>query len=271
MTWWEGDLAYVTAGDEAIDDQFLAILDLAQPDRPREVGRWWYPGQAAGEPRTWDRSWRVRLHHAIVRDGVAYCAWWDQGVVALDVTHPEAPTLIGQLRLGHEVSQATHTACPLPGRKVMVTTEERIAEGCGGVTPNARLVDIADPAHPFVLSTLPVPVGDFCDRGGRFGPHNVHEPKPGTLIDASTVYLTYFSGGLRVYDVSDPAVPTEIAAYVPDPPPGQAACQSNDVLVATDGRIYVTDRLRGGLHILELTAGAAAARPTGGASRPSTV
>jgi hypothetical protein len=108
---------------------------------------------------------------------------------------------------------------------------------------------------------FPVPQGDFCDKGGRFGPHNVHEPKPGTLIDGDTVYLTYFNAGLRVFDVHDPSAPTEIAYYVPDPPAGQPTPQLNDVLVGPDGLIYVTDRLGGGLYILEMSAEAAAARP----------
>lgn len=260
MTWWEGPLAYVTAGDDAIEEQFLAILDLSTPDRPREVGRWWYPGQATGETRDWDDTWRVKLHHAIVRDGLAYCGWWDKGVVILDVRDPASISQVGSLDLGHDVSHAVHTACPLPGRSVMVTTEERIAEGCVGVAPNARLVDIADPTRPRVIATFPVPEGDYCSRGGRFGPHNIHEPKPGTLVDGSTVYLTYFNGGLRVFDVADLTDPIEIAHFVPDPPDGQAATQLNDVTVAEDGRIYVTDRLHGGMYILELTVSAAAAR-----------
>jgi hypothetical protein len=262
MTWWDGPLAFVTAGDDQLEKQFLVILDLTVPSRPREVGRWWFPGQHHGEDRAWDDGWWVKLHHAIVRDGIAYCGYWDQGVVTLDVNEPAAPSLIGHLQLGHDVARATHTVCPLPGRPVAVTTEERIPAGCVGVAPNMRLIDISDPAALRVLSTFPVPEGDFCDRGGRFGPHNVHEPKPGGLIDENTVFATYFNAGLRVYDVSDASAPTEIAHYVPDPPPGQAASQLNDIFVGPDGLVYVTDRIAGGLHIVELTAGAASARPS---------
>jgi hypothetical protein len=262
MTWWDGPLAYVTAGADDVEKQFLVILDLSDPTRPREVGRWWFPGQHRDEAKAWGDDWWVKLHHAIVRDGFAFCGWWDQGLVVLDVHDPSQPQLAAHLNPGHDVQRATHTFCPLPGRDVAVTTEERIPAGCVGVAPNARLIDIADPRAPRILSTFPVPQGDFCDRGGRFGPHNVHEPKPGGLIDGNTVYMTYFNAGLRVFDVSDPNSPTEIAFYVPDPPPGQPATQLNDILVAPDGLIYVTDRLNGGLHILELTAGAAAARPT---------
>lgn len=261
MTWWEGPLAYVTTSDAGFLDQVLVILDLSQPARPREVGRWWYPGQRDSEPRDFDETWRVRLHHAIVRDGLAYCGWWDKGAVILDVHDPSAPTIVGQLDLGHDMARATHTLCPLPGRDIAITTEERIAEGCVGVAPNARLVDIGDPSRPRVIGELPVPDGDFCTRGGRFGPHNVHEPKPGSLIDGDTLYLTYFNAGLRVYDVSDASRPVEIAWFVPRPPAGQASCQLNDVTVTEDGLIWVTDRMAGGLHVLELTPGAAAARP----------
>ncbi|HYW88008.1 MAG TPA: hypothetical protein VFB50_09580, partial [Chloroflexota bacterium] len=95
--------------------------------------------------------------------------------------------------------------------------------------------------------------GDFCSRGGRFGPHNVHEMRPGSLIDPNTMYLTYFNAGLRVVDISDATQPREVAYFVPEAPPGRSSIQFNDVLVGSDGLVYVTDRYRGGLYILERT------------------
>lgn len=263
MTWWEGDIAWVTAGADDYSDQFLTVIDLADPSRPREIGRWWLPGMrvGAGETPGWDDDWIVKLHHALVRGDRAYCSWWDKGLVILDVADKGAPRLVSHLEFGHDVSRATHTTFPLPGRDLLVVTEERIAEGCVGVAPNTRIVDISDEARPRIVSTFPVPEGDFCARGGRFGPHNVHEMRPGTQVDPNTIHLTYFNAGIRVLDVSDPAAPTEIAWYIPDAPPGRPAIQLNDLLVGPDGLIYVTDRFAGGLFILELEAGAQAARP----------
>lgn len=262
MTYWEPPYAWVTAGADDVSNQFLVVLDLSDPGRPTEAGRWTLPGMwtGGGETPDWPADWLVKLHHVIVRDGLAYGAWWDKGVVILDVSDPSAPRQISTLGFDHALSRATHTACPLPGREILVVTEERWDEGCVGVSPNAYLVDVADPSSPRVASRLPVPEGDFCEHGGRFGPHNVHEGRPGSLRDGSTVYLTYFNAGLRVVDVSNPDAPAEIAWYVPDAPPGQPSIQLNDVLVDADGLVYVTDRNAGGLYILELEPGATAAR-----------
>jgi hypothetical protein len=270
MTYWESPWAYVTAGADDVSNQFLAIVDLAKPDQPHEVSRWILPGmsRADGGQATPGDDWTVKCHHALVRDGVAYISWWDEGIVILDVSDPHDPRFLGQHRFDHAVSRATHTACPLPGRDVLVVTEERWTKGCTGVAPNAYLVDVTDATAARVTATFPVPDGDFCTRGGRFGPHNVHEPRPGSLQDGGTVYMTYFNAGLRVYDVTDAGRPVEIAWYIPDPPPGQATIQLNDVLVAADGLIYATDRMAGGLYVLELTAAAAAARPRSSGDGP---
>ena len=263
MTFWEPPFAYVTAGADDVSDQFLAVLDLSDPSRPRQVGEWMLPGMRAGDSErpAWGDDWKVKLHHLIVRDGVGFGGWWDEGIVILDVADPTSPRFVSQLRFDHDESRATHTACPLPGRDALVVTEERWDDGCVGVAPNTRLVDVSDPLRPAVTALFPVPDGDFCERGGRFGPHNVHEPKPGSLQDGSTVYLTYFNAGLRVYDVSDLGRPTEIAWFVPDAVADRPVPQLNDVLVDADGRIYVTDRVGSGLYILELEPGADAARP----------
>lgn len=38
---------------------------------------------------------------------------------------------------------------------------------------------------------------------------------------------------------------------MPEPPSGQVTPQWNDLLVTADGLIFVTDRLNGGLYVLE--------------------
>jgi len=79
----------------------------------------------------------------------------------------------------------------------------------------------------------------------RFGAHQYREK-----LDTNLVYATWFAGGLRVLDLSDPKLPVEVAHFM-EPGPTGAPPQSNDVAVDDDGLIYVLDRNRG-LDILEM-------------------
>ena len=262
MTYWEPPYAYMSGSDAGYLDQFLVIVDLSDPTQPREVGRWWYPGQhtAAGESMDWTPTEghrgvpgakRVALHHPLIRGERAYCGWWDAGLVIIDIANRSKPSLVSRLDFGSDVSGAAHTALPLPGRDLLIVTDEQIAADCKGLFAQVRVVDISDERQPKVVGEFPTPQGDFCQRGGRFGPHNVHEMRPGTLSDPNTIYLTYFNAGLRVVDVSDPTAPREVAYFVPPAPPNRSSIQFNDVLVGANGLIYVTDRYTGGLYILE--------------------
>jgi hypothetical protein len=139
----------------------------------------------------------------------------------------------------------------MPDRDLVVVTDEAITEACVGPPHMVRVVDVSDETAPSVRSICPVPEGDFCERGLRFGAHCLHENRPGSYRSQDIVFVTYFNAGLRVYDISDPDGPAEIAHWIPECPPGQKAAQINDVFVAEDHTVYVTDRVNGGVYILE--------------------
>jgi hypothetical protein len=65
------------------------------------------------------------------------------------------------------------------------------------------------------------------------------------------VFCTYFNAGLRVYDLDDAEHPVEVAAWLPETPPGQPAPQINDVFVGAGFDIWATDRVNGGVYRLE--------------------
>ena len=59
--WWVGGrYAYASALLDGFTDHILMVIDMADPTKPQEVGRWWLPGMnaAAGETPTWKN--RVR-------------------------------------------------------------------------------------------------------------------------------------------------------------------------------------------------------------------
>ena len=78
-----------------------------------------------------------------------------------------------------------------------------------------------------------------------------NEPEPGSAKLQNTVVSTWFSAGLRVYDIADPYRPEEIAAFVPETPAGQRGCRISDVFVDDRSIIYAADRANGGLYVLE--------------------
>ncbi|TMG56144.1 MAG: hypothetical protein E6H87_13875 [Chloroflexi bacterium] len=194
----------------------------------------------------------IGAHHVIVKGDRAYGGYFDAGAVVYSVGGDGALDLISSLSWAERSGghPHTHTALPLGDRKLLVVTDEAIEPDCKGARKDIHLVDISDETRPKEISRFPVPVGDYCSRGLRFGPHNLHENRPGTFSSDRIVFATYFNAGLRVYDTGDPLHPKEIASYVPEAPARQQAIQLNDVLVGADGLIFVTDRVRGGLYIL---------------------
>lgn len=251
VVWTGGRYAYVSAIPEGFDDRIWMVVDMADPHNPVEAGRWWWPGQwvAGGERPTWPQGKRFAAHHALVEGDRAYLGYGDAGLVVLDVSDRSRPTKLSGL--GWEPGGDTHTCLPLPGRDLLVVTDEVVTEGREGDEHLIRVVDVSDETEPRVVGTCPPPPEEFYDRGLRFGPHNVHENRPGTYRSADLVFATYFNAGLRVYDVRDSEHPVEVAHWVPETPAGQQAAQINDVFVGADLDIWVADRVNGGVYSLQ--------------------
>jgi hypothetical protein len=121
------------------------------------------------------------------------------------------------------------------------------------------VIDVREPSNPVTIATLPTPAEqDFCKKGDKFGPHNLHENRPGSFVSEETVFATYHNAGLRIFDVRNLFAPQEIGYFVPPKPekivdirPNPATqVQSCDVFVDTDGLMYLTDT-NAGLYILQ--------------------
>jgi hypothetical protein len=156
---------------------------------------------------------------------------------------------------------AVHTAQPLPERKIAVVNSEAIAENCEEPLGYAGLVDLSDETKPRLMSLFPLPAPppgapfkNFCQRGGRFGPHNQHQHQFQDVLyrNDDLVFLTYFNAGLRIVDINDPLLPREVGYFIPPDPgerrapqPKTLVTQSEDVVVDARGFIYVTDKNHG--------------------------
>src|SRR6185437_16145245 len=184
-----GRYAYIAAHFDGFTDHILAIVDMQEPTKPEIVGRFWLPGmnRAAGEKPTWPAGKRVALHHMITAGTTGYAAWRDGGFTILDIADPSAPRLVSHINMSPPFSGGTHTPLPLPGRALALVLDESTAERCAKGISRVWVVDVRAPENPVPIATLPTPSGssDFCTFG-NFGPHNLHENRPGSFQSETT-------------------------------------------------------------------------------------
>jgi hypothetical protein len=258
--WWVGErYAYASALLHGYTDHIFLCIDMADPSRPREVGRWWLPGMWTAGGESNDFAGRVALHHPVVANGVAYCGWRDAGVILLDVRDPSAPRFLGRRNLHPPFGGATHTALPLPERNLMVVADEAMSDIAIEAQKYLWMFDVRLASNPVTIATLPLPVDqDYPAKGGTFGPHNLWENRPDAFVSDTLIFATFQSAGVRLYDITNPFRPEERGFFVPPPPnrlidprPGiKRITHSADVYVTSDGLLYVSD-YNGGFYVLE--------------------
>ncbi|MDR5769898.1 hypothetical protein [Caballeronia sp. LZ028] len=256
-----GRYAYASIHFSGFTDQILAVVDLIDPTKPKVVGRCWIPGMwtAGGETPNWKSGRRYALHHVVVAGNLAYGAWRDGGLTIIDIGDPENPKLLVHRNTDPPFGGGTHSPLPIPDRNLLVLADEPTFEHCKDGLRYMWMYDVREPTNPVSVATFPVPEeDDYCAKGGAFGPHNLHEMRPGSFRSSRLIFATYYNAGVRVYDISDHFRPKEVGYYVPanptkliDPRPGKTlVTQTNDCYVAEDGLMYLTDQ-NAGLNILQ--------------------
>ena len=260
--WWVGGrYAYVAVHMEGYTDHVMAVIDLSVPERPTMIGQWWLPGQwtQGGEVSKVPKGKRHAAHHAIVAGNLAYGTWRDGGITVHDVSDPTNPRMLSHLNWCPPFAGGTHTALPLPDRNLLVVADEATTINCANGVPRIWMVDVRVPENPVPISTFPVPSEtDYCAKGGKFGPHNLHENRPGSFQSSDLIFATFLNAGLRVYDIRDQFRPEEVGHFVPAAPltlvdtrpNAPRVVQSGDLFVDPEGLVYLTDP-NAGLHILQ--------------------
>jgi LVIVD repeat len=180
-----------------------------------------------------------------------------------------------------------HTAKPIYGfeiadyadnrdarlRDLLLVASESETFRCQEPRDVMMIFDITEEAHPLPIATFQVPEepGDFCHRGGRFGPHSFADAYH-PAFDKKLVVLAYFNAGVRVVDIRNPFEPREVAHFIPEITANTTescieidgtqqcdrAIQTNNVNLDDRGYIFAVDRASTGLHVLELTGAARA-------------
>src|SRR5918996_2636985 len=141
--WWvDGAYVHVSSGApdftprDRRDDQFNRIVDVREPSRPREVGRWWLPGTRDGDPEppplrhpAFDTGFRA--HNTNVypqRPDRAYLGYIDGGAVVLDISDMARPRLVSRWQYQPPFPGFCHTVVPLFERGLLVVSDESTRE-----------------------------------------------------------------------------------------------------------------------------------------------
>lgn len=194
---------YVYATDDATGS--LRIIDFQDAQHPKEVARWQTESATAVTiegPHGLISSGRY-LHDLQVMDGLAYLAYWRDGLVILDVGNgikggsPEHPKLVSQFHFNHHELYGngwlagTHTTFRYKnyvfvGDEVFPATFEIQGKGRIPVRGICHVMDVSDIQHPKEVARYEVPEG---------GVHNF-------WADGDMLYVGDYAGGGRVVDIS---------------------------------------------------------------------
>ena len=249
-----------------LDDQFYRILDVSNPAKPVEVGRWWYPGTGEGdeapppERLTQKFDTGFRAHNTNVfpdRPDRAYVGYIDGGAFVLDIADKSNIKVVSHWNHSPPFNGFIHTLLPLFDRNLWIVSDECVQDNGADWPKLVWVIDSRNEKNPVPIGTFPAPPYDaFAKRGGRFGAHNLHEnlPIPTSFCSDTLIIGSFFNAGVRVYDTTDPYQVQEVAYFVPGAPKlsPAGAIQLNDVFVDEQRIVYTMDRFTGGLYILEM-------------------
>ncbi len=249
----DGRYAFISSGHDGFVGNILQIYDIANPAKPEKVSLWWLPGQniGAGEKPTW-KGTRNQLHHAMRIGDELWAGCWYGGVRGIDISDITKPRTIAEYDYHPAFFHPTHTAMRPPfkvgGRDIVVVMDEEAEHEQGREHAFLWFFDITGGTGMKPISTFHVNEGDtpYARNGGRFGAHQYQEHFDGKPL----LFATWFSGGLRAVDFSDPFDPKETGYFIPEPGPKGKNVQTNDVEVDRRGLVYVLDRFHG-LDIVE--------------------
>ncbi len=198
------DSHYVYLTDDATGS--MRVIDFKDVKNPKEVARWQVENplvrtvtEPTGEQVTAGRY----LHDVQVKDGLAYLAYWRDGLVILDVGSgikggsPERPQFVSQYRMNyHELygDGWLAGAHAIFRYKNYVFVGDEVFPGLFDIQSKKRIpvrgivhvIDVSDIYHPKEVANYSVPEG---------GAHNI-------WVKDDVLSMGYYSGGARVVDVS---------------------------------------------------------------------
>ncbi|MBI2078151.1 MAG: hypothetical protein HYT80_07255 [Euryarchaeota archaeon] len=194
--------------------------------------------------------------HPVTGKTYLYAAYWDAGLIVLDISDPAKPAKVSQFREAapskynayHDVKVSEEL---IDGRHITVTGPE--LQAAVAETGHFRIFDTTDPAKPVQLGTWTLPGVPGFQGGFLFSPHVFQ-------VVHGRIYLAHNHGGIWVIDIHNETLlkePKAVGYYFPhgDAKDPKSWAQSASVWGAyyKDGYIYATETTQG-MHVLKWVA-----------------
>lgn len=203
----------------------LRIADVSDPANPVEVADFHFE-RDAGLPGNNEGfgCFPFNFAHGAAANAagtLAFVSSFDLGTVILDISDPTDPSFVGQTPYPADVEGDSHSADLSADERFLYQAEEVIPPNSNCQAPDrhtekswgyVRVFDISDPTAPVQVGSERTPNSMNPNRM-RKGDYSVHNP----LVIGDTLYTSWYSDGVRVADLADPADPSERAYIVPPP------------------------------------------------------
>lgn len=200
----------------------LVCVDIESGE---ELGRW---SVLESDDRWGAVNHRLREFHDVwVEGGIAYCALWNAGTWLLDVSDPTDPTPITSVRgldptelADIETSGDRRTALlTLPGNDHFAMPQRGGDGRLVAVNEEAWASDADAPAS--ALGGVELWDAEVGERLARIEAPQTEDPTYGGVWTTAhnfafvgdRLYTSWYRGGVRVHDVSDPTDPRELAHW----------------------------------------------------------
>lgn len=225
----------------------LRIVDVTDPSNPTQVADWGIVKNLGLSPfdGQGDDFALSFLHDVWIENDVAYLSYWDAGLILLDVSDPADPQFLSRTPYAATEEGNTHVAVPAQGGNLVLVGDEDFTPGPWGFF---RIFDSQDKSAPVEISTYatdnalnaPPPTGDYSA-------HNV-------VVRGNTAYLSWYSDGIQLLDLSQPAAPRNIGSFVPPGVPDPYGIFPSVAMlwgVYVQGNLILGSDINAGLYILK--------------------
>lgn len=206
-------------------DAGVEVVDVRDPANPTHAATW----LLKDELPDYAKAGVNPCHDLYTQDDVCWAAFWDAGTVALDVSDPTDPTFLAQFGAAPKGDEVIR-----PWR----VEEESVGEYFNEVFPFGRYLAPPGNAHyvqptpdgshvlvgaeTFLGSPGGIDVYEVVDLAagevtqvGRIDPPDVDGFRTSHNFDfqGDRLYTSWYAGGVRVFDLEDPANPRELSNY----------------------------------------------------------